>query len=84
MDKPTGREVLLAIGVALSWLILAGWLDERDIKIKLLEQEMAARQGCEPQHDGEIAAMARVDGRIECMLHTGEYGQRKTRQFMVY
>ena len=56
---------LIAIACCATYWNMVGNLEGR---IKTLEAEAAALQACLPQADGEIAALARRNGELECAI----------------
>jgi hypothetical protein len=76
IDKPTPREVILAITLVLVGFVLLDQIDQRDSEITRISQQKFAAEVCLPLANNEIAVLAYRNGEIECALHKGKQGNR--------
>ena len=65
--------VLLAVSWAVSWVNNS----QLRAQVHKLEAEAAALQACIPQAEGDLSAMARTQGKLECAMTTRGDGRRK-------
>lgn len=69
---------IIAIAIAMLFLIGMGMLHDRDARIAQLETAAAT---CQATRENEIAAQSYRDGVIECAITSGHSGDRTISRF---